>query len=222
LTFTSRPIRREVHFITDSMKQISARLALLVFIAVLEYLLGKITVHALQDPGALNQLFCWNVALSEADKDVPNSVLSILNVVFLSPVIEEYFFRRLLIVHWQRRMNIHAAVFLSSLIFAAAHVQCWHPSLDVPRLLGVFESGIVCGYCFAARSSIVDSSIVHSLGNAIILMPKGPMPRGCLYGDYYIPTFVYPSLIVLLCASIFYLIVRLNLLSGANYRHAVT
>lgn len=85
------------------------------------------------------------------------------------PVGEEIFFRGLVLGALRRSLNRHAAVVVSALFFAAAHLQA-------VELLPILILGLVLGYLYEFSGSIVPGMIAHGLNNlaALFLFYQAP------------------------------------------------
>lgn len=86
-------------------------------------------------------------------------VLLVLMVVVGAPVIEELFFRGLLMRSLQARLNDGLALVLSSLFFAFVHFQ----PLQIP---GLFVFGLIVGTCAQRTGRLGMSILAHSAFNA--------------------------------------------------------
>lgn len=78
------------------------------------------------------------------------------------PIGEEIFFRGLVLGALRRALNRHAAVVVSALFFAAAHLQA-------VELLPILLLGLVLGYLYEFSGSIVPGMVAHGLNNLAAL-----------------------------------------------------
>lgn len=85
------------------------------------------------------------------------------------PIGEEIFFRGLVFGALRRALNRHAAVVVSALFFAAAHLQ----PVD---LLPILILGLILGYLYELTGSLVPGMIAHGLNNlaALFLFYQAP------------------------------------------------
>jgi CAAX protease family protein len=92
-----------------------------------------------------------------------------LVVGVIVPIGEEIFFRGLVLGALRRALRRHAAVLVSALFFAAAHLQ-------VVELLPILILGLVLGYLYEFTGSIVPGMIAHGLNNlaALFLFYQAP------------------------------------------------
>ena len=79
-------------------------------------------------------------------------------------IVEELFFRYLLLDSLRGVMNVHQAVLISSLMFGMAHIGV---PLSVPMLILV---GVPLGYARVASGSLALPMLMHFLHNGIILV----------------------------------------------------
>jgi uncharacterized protein len=79
-------------------------------------------------------------------------------------IVEELFFRYLLLDTLRGVMNVHQAVFISSLMFGMAHIGV---PLSVPMLILV---GVPLGYARVVSGSLALPMLIHFLHNGIILV----------------------------------------------------
>ena len=94
-----------------------------------------------------------------------NFIIKLINGILLAPVLEEIFFRGILLQQFLKQYSPWKAILLSSLIFTFAHLRY----IDVGYLM---VSGIAFGYVFYKTNSVVASMIVHSSGNLLWLVTK--------------------------------------------------
>ena len=92
-----------------------------------------------------------------------------LVVAVVVPIGEEIFFRGLVMGALRRVLNRHAAVIVSALFFAAAHLQ-------KVELLPILILGLVLGYLYDITGSLVPGMIAHGLNNlaALFLFYQAP------------------------------------------------
>ncbi|HLW47731.1 MAG TPA: CPBP family intramembrane glutamic endopeptidase [bacterium] len=85
------------------------------------------------------------------------------------PIGEEIFFRGLALGALRRALNRHAAVVVSALFFALAHLQ-------VVELVPILILGLVLGYLYDLTGSLIPGMIAHGLNNlaALLLFYQGP------------------------------------------------
>jgi uncharacterized protein len=90
------------------------------------------------------------------------AVLGILIAVIV-PIGEEIFFRGLTLGALRRALNRHAAVAVSAIFFALAHLQ-------VVELVPILILGLVLGYLYDLTGSLIPGMIAHGLNNLAALV----------------------------------------------------
>ncbi len=84
-------------------------------------------------------------------------------VVLIVPLAEELFFRGMLAPALQRWFGRTMAIMLSAVFFAAAHV-------DLVALVPMFLMGLVLGYLYDRRRSLVPCVAMHVLYNGVVFL----------------------------------------------------
>lgn len=103
-------------------------------------------------------------------------IMSILIVGILTGFSEELFFRGMLQRILADRMNIHAAIWVTAIIFSAAHFQFYG---FVPRML----LGGFFGYLAWWGRSLWLPVIAHALNNSLVVAAQWSMSRGYIGFD---------------------------------------
>lgn len=88
--------------------------------------------------------------------------LIFISAVILSPLVEEVFFRALLLQSLEERTGTLVAVLFSSLVYLIWHL----PSFNV---YGRLFLGIILGVLFASSRSLIPSVIFHALWNLVVV-----------------------------------------------------
>lgn len=94
------------------------------------------------------------------DRTFNNGEWTLLTTVVLAPIFEEYIFRGRLISLFQHNMPPSVAILLAATVFAFSH------GISVVTL-SAFVSGIIFGYVYLLRRSIIAPIILHMCNNAI-------------------------------------------------------
>ena len=94
-----------------------------------------------------------------SDKHVLANVLIFFTSVFLAPVIEEFFFRGILLTRWTVKWGVSRGIFASSLIFAILHLDP----------IGAFCFGCVMTVFYIRTQSLFIPMIIHIANNSIPL-----------------------------------------------------
>ncbi len=100
----------------------------------------------------------------------PDLTLAILAVCIQPAIVEELFFRYLAIGALRDSMNIHGAVFVSSVMFGVAHVGS---PLSVPVLVLL---GFMLGYLRVFSGGLALPMLLHFAHNAAILLAENLFP----------------------------------------------
>jgi sodium transport system permease protein len=87
-----------------------------------------------------------------------------LVLMLLAPVCEELAFRGFILTGLRRRLHPWTAILLSSLLFAASH-------LNVFQLLPLFILGIVLGLVATRGRSVLPGMLLHLLYNGLVVAP---------------------------------------------------
>jgi len=87
------------------------------------------------------------------------------HVVILGPVIEEVFFRRIILHQFLKIYNAIPALLLSALLFTIYHTT--------PYGLGqIFITGLILGYVFYRTNSLIACILLHSFYNMLLYSTK--------------------------------------------------
>jgi membrane protease YdiL (CAAX protease family) len=111
--------------------------------------------------------FLQNQWLEDALSEPEWSTINVLLVAVQPAVVEEWFFRYLALGSLRTATNVHAAVWISAVMFAMAHI--YNP-LGLPWL---FVAGVVFGYARVASGGLAVPILMHFAHNAIILWFRG-------------------------------------------------
>lgn len=115
-------------------------------------------------------------AVSDYDSQFRDSVFSAANACVFSPTIEEFFFRRFILGRLRNIFGLRFGLYISSILFCAAHYQYWAISLDLSRLGGLLLLGLVLGAVYIESDRLVYPVLFHCGINALILARKPIQP----------------------------------------------
>ena len=107
------------------------------------------------------------------------NVLGISAATVVAPVVEEWFFRGLLLPRWTHRWGPISGVIGSSLVFSVAHAD----------LLGAFLFGVVMCGLYSRYQSLWAPTIVHITNNVIAVVPVVLAAHGVLPTDASLESF---------------------------------
>ncbi|MCV2367884.1 CPBP family intramembrane glutamic endopeptidase [Roseateles oligotrophus] len=159
------------HFCTQGLQYFNRYIALVVA-ALLLYMAMRLLLPLLPNGHLTEFLLCTNSRLTEWDQKVPATILGLLIAVLVSPIIEEYIFRKCLLTALVRKMHWAYAAFISSMLFTAGHSQYIINYFDPGNLLAVWIAGMVYAIIYLKRNSLLDSFLSHASLNIFILIPK--------------------------------------------------
>ena len=86
------------------------------------------------------------------------NLLNFLMVVMVAPVLEEFFFRGILLTRWTVKWGVITAVIVSSVVFSLPHVI---------NLIGLFCFGCVMAVFYIRTKSLVIPICIHVINNLI-------------------------------------------------------
>lgn len=85
----------------------------------------------------------------------------------LGPILEELFFRKIMLKEFKKFLSKNTAIMISAGVFTVHHYQYWFSGPNVVGLISVYVMGVVCGCVFLWRSSFLDSFYIHSIFNLL-------------------------------------------------------
>lgn len=86
------------------------------------------------------------------------NLLNFLMVVMVAPVLEEYFFRGILLTRWTVKWRVTTAVIVTSVVFAVPHII---------NLIGMFCFGFVMAVLYIRTKSLFIPICIHIINNLI-------------------------------------------------------
>ncbi|MHC5250696.1 lysostaphin resistance A-like protein [Enterococcus sp. LJL90] len=99
-----------------------------------------------------------------------NPVIILAILAFIGPIVEEFFFRGILITKFSTKIPVGLAVLLSSSLFAATHIHNLYLT-DFIQSIPYFLSGLVFGFSYYKTKNLILISLVHIFMNLISLLP---------------------------------------------------
>ncbi len=132
---------------------------------------------------------------------------SIVMTVVAAPILEELFFRGLLLEQLSRRWRPAAAVGVSALFFGLVHVP------NPPQMINAFVAAVVMGYIYLQGRSLLTVIVIHAINNGLayllmILVGSQGVETRELIGNDTVWWIVYGSSAVVMAASL--LVMALN------------
>ncbi|QYR21391.1 CPBP family intramembrane metalloprotease [Paenibacillus sp. sptzw28] len=133
-------------------------------------------------------------------------IISLLIVLFIAPIIEEIYFRRVLLQRWSSKWGPKRAIILSSIVFSLLHAD----------ILGKFIFSIVLSLLILKTNSLLVPIVVHILNNLIFSIT--PLIIGSSV-EFILNTYINSIVIVIIFALIFLYLKRLwtTSLPESNY-----
>jgi membrane protease YdiL (CAAX protease family) len=87
----------------------------------------------------------------------------LISSVFISPILEEVFFRFIVYTEFKKKMGIFFGVLFSSLLFSIVHYNIYSFAV-------IFIVGLICALQFEKTGDIKNSIIIHSLFNLVMVI----------------------------------------------------
>ncbi len=115
----------------------------------------------------MNSLFGIEAPSSAVDKlimegEVSTNILLVV-VVLVAPIAEEIFFRGYLYSAFKKAWGVNAGLFLSSLLFAMAHMELY-------SFIPIFLIGWILAYIFEKTKSLFPIIFLHAVYNLILIV----------------------------------------------------
>ena len=96
-------------------------------------------------------------AMPSGAKHILANLLDSLTVILLAPVIEEFFFRGILLTRWSFKWDVSRSIFASSLVFALLH----------PDPISSFCFGCMMAVFYIRTKSLFIPTVIHITNNSI-------------------------------------------------------
>ena len=90
-------------------------------------------------------------------------VLSMINIIIWTPILEEIGFRGLFYSTLRSRLTPTIAIVLSAIVFSALHLK------SLNSFLSIFWSGLILAYAYERYRSLLPGIVIHAVGNLIYL-----------------------------------------------------
>lgn len=133
------------------------------FLPFIGYITSRVAVAGVIQHVSLDQ---WGAVMLSRGNVI--SVETVLWTVALTPLIEEYVFRKRIFEWLQMRLLMRKAFAASVLIFIVFHAF----SMPYVFLINTLILGVICQYLFVLYRNIWRSVYVHALFNLLVLSPK--------------------------------------------------
>lgn len=106
--------------------------------------------------------FILGVMLSQS---IPSAVVLFITVSFVIPIVEEWFFRGVLLNFWSEKYSNRKAIFWSAFFFALFYLPA--PLLFIPRFL----IGLLSALSYIKTKKLIYPILIHGGMNVLILLP---------------------------------------------------
>ena len=127
----------------------------LVAVYALHWVVGRLTPLNIDIPALLRHL-------------PPLTLVSMLFMVsVIAGIVEEAAFRGFMQSPIERRYGVFAAITIVSIVFGAAHLTDWQPSMTIARMSFIVLASVFYGIMVHLTDSILPGLILHATGNAI-------------------------------------------------------
>lgn len=107
-----------------------------------------------------------NLMRTVVAEDFAELLVLFIGVVVVASVVEEALFRGFLQVSMEKQIDVTRAVVISSVAWAAMHLNPEIPAIAIPLLV----SGFISGYLAWRTNSIVMPIIIHGINNLLAIM----------------------------------------------------
>ncbi len=89
----------------------------------------------------------------------PN-IFSFLSIVIIAPILEEIFFRGIILEGFLKNYSPQKAIIWSAFIFGIIHLNPW-------QAIGAFATGIIIGWIYWRSNSLIPGILIHFTNNLI-------------------------------------------------------
>lgn len=92
-----------------------------------------------------------------------NMFILLISSGIIGPILEELVFRKLIIDKLLKFNSLYKTIIISSLVFSLLHI-------NQLKIIYTFIVGIIYGFVYIKRKNIMDSIIIHSISNMVVLL----------------------------------------------------
>tara|TARA_B110001452_G_C15196433_1_gene415276 strand:- start:452 stop:1219 length:768 start_codon:yes stop_codon:yes gene_type:complete len=123
------------------------------------------------------------IELSEFNFSIKtNYVFYYFNIIFITPILEELYYRKIILLQIEKKYNAFWAILISTILFSVYH-------MDYTQCQISFVFGLLSGYLYFKTKRIEISILLHSLINIFtIITSDSLLPLGSYY--YLIPLYI--------------------------------
>lgn len=135
-----------------------------------------------------SNIFRNTIAYTSLNFNLSSSlVFYYVNIVFLGPVLEEIFYRKIIQNEIQKKYHAVWAILISSLLFSIGHMNYLQIQMS-------FLFGLIAGYLYLKTKRITITILLHSLVNLFVIVTSDKIVE---FDNYYYLLVLY--LIIILC-----------------------
>ncbi|MGH1365383.1 MAG: lysostaphin resistance A-like protein [Calditrichia bacterium] len=158
-----------------------------------------------------------NLAKTVIAESFAEFIVLFIGVVIIASVVEEALFRGFLQVSMEKQIDVTRAVVISTVAWAAMHLNPEMPAIAIPLLL----SGFISGYLAWRTNSIVLPIAIHAVNNLLALIYYN-MDFEEIFFFYAWNGHVSPILIIGCIAGLYVMLTRLDAYYSAMLRSSST
>ena len=104
-----------------------------------------------------------------------------LTVIILAPIVEELFFRGMMLNKWGQKYGLFKGIFFTSLIFAIVHPASF---------FSAFLTSFLYSILYVKTKKLYIAIFAHSFGNLIVFLPRIFLEPSVLKSDVVSPTII--------------------------------
>lgn len=139
----------------------------------------------------------------------PN-IFSFIFVVIAAPILEELFFRGIILEGLLKSYSVNKAIFWSAIIFGTAHFNPW-------QTIGASLAGILIGWAYVRTKSLIPGMIIHATNNLIGFVVMAKTNNATFYlSDIFENKIVFYSLLI---TSILVLFLGMKFINRLFYKN---
>ena len=114
------------------------------------------------------------------------SIFYFFNIVFITPILEELYYRKIILHQIEKQNNAFLAILISSVLFSVFHMDYTQCQLS-------FVFGLISGYLYFKTKKIEISIILHSLINLLTIITANSTLN---FDKYYVVIVFYLTLVL--------------------------
>ncbi|MDP4197491.1 MAG: CPBP family intramembrane metalloprotease [Bacteroidota bacterium] len=140
---------------------------------------------------------------TKSDLKGTNTSFLIIYGSLIIPILEEIFFRGIILDDFLRIYSFKKAIIYSSLLFAVVHIN---PAMIVSAFLG----GLIMGWLYYKTKTLIPCILLHATTNALYgIINNYLSPNGAIFNNHSSLYIIF--YIICLCCFVFILILAMNI-----------